>query len=145
MNALHARTSCIQCGTCCRKGGPVLHHEDKGLLDSGLIRAEHLITIRKGEPAFSPLSGKVEPASCELIKINGRKGEWTCCFFDAETPACTIYAHRPLECRLLECWDTEKLISVINKNTLAGSTLFNLMMSLWILLLFTSKTAHLPA
>lgn len=119
MNATQEQTSCKQCGTCCRKGGPVLHHEDKRLLDAGFIRPEHLITIRKGEPAFSPLSGKVEPAPCELIKINGRQGEWTCCFFDTETPACSIYAHRPLECRLLECWNTEKLISVINKNALA--------------------------
>ena len=118
MQTMNERTSCIQCGTCCRKGGPALHFEDKQLLDTGFIRPEHLITIRKGEPTFSPLSGKVEPAPCELIKINGRQGEWTCCFFDTEAMACSIYSHRPLECHLLECWNTEKLLPIIDKDTL---------------------------
>lgn len=118
MSSNDKRTSCIQCGTCCRKGGPALHREDSALLQNSVIRPENLITIRKGEQAFSPLTGKVEPTPCELVKINGRQGEWTCCFFDDATAACTIYSNRPYECRLLECWRTEKILSVVYKDTL---------------------------
>jgi len=119
MTTVQERKSCIQCGTCCRKGGPALHFDDMELLQGSFIRPEHLITIRKGEPVYSPLTGRIEPATRELVKINGRQGEWTCYFFDANTSACTIYRHRPLECRLLECWDTEKLVAIINQDALA--------------------------
>ena len=59
--------SCIRCGTCCLKGDPVLHHEDKKILLAGHIGYQHLVTIRKGELAFDPLSGKVEPVPKELV------------------------------------------------------------------------------
>jgi Fe-S-cluster containining protein len=61
------RNHCIRCGTCCLKGGPVLHHADKKILLAGHIGYQHLITIRKGEFAFNPVSAKVEPTSQELI------------------------------------------------------------------------------
>ena len=112
-------TGCIRCGTCCIKGGPALHEEDKDILLDGHIGRERLITIRKGELAFSPLSGKLEPLQKELVKIAGKGKGWSCCFYDTEKASCTIYSHRPLECRLLKCWDTEELLSVIGKDTLA--------------------------
>jgi len=111
-------TCCVQCGTCCRKGGPALHGEDKNILLAGHIGRERLITIRKGELAFSPLSGKLEPIQKELVKIAGKGKGWSCCFYDTEKASCAIYIHRPLECRLLKCWDTEQLLSVIGKDTL---------------------------
>ncbi len=112
-------TGCIRCGTCCLKGGPALHKEDKDILLEGHIIRERLITIRKGELAFSPLSGKLEPIKKELVKVAGKGKGWSCCFYDTEKAFCTIYSHRPLECRLLKCWDTEELLSVIGKDTLA--------------------------
>ncbi len=48
-------TECIRCGTCCKKGGPVLHHEDKDILRGGHVGYEHLVTLRKGEQAYNPI------------------------------------------------------------------------------------------
>ena len=75
-------TSCIRCGTCCKKGGPALHLEDKEILLAGHIKRESLITIRKGELALSPLSGRPGPVEKELVKIAGKGKGWVCCFFD---------------------------------------------------------------
>lgn len=111
-------TGCIRCGTCCLKGGPALHLQDKDILLDGHIGRERLITIRKGELAFSPLSGKLEPVQKELVKVAGKGKGWSCCFYDKEKASCAVYNHRPLECRLLKCWDTEDLLSVIGNDTL---------------------------
>ncbi|MEW6109578.1 MAG: YkgJ family cysteine cluster protein [Nitrospirota bacterium] len=111
-------THCQRCGTCCKKGGPSLHKEDKRILLSGHIGYQHLITVRKGEPAFTPVSCGIEPSGYELVKVAGRGKGWSCCFFDEAESSCIIYEHRPLECRLLKCWDTSDLISVIGKDTI---------------------------
>ncbi len=113
-------TVCKRCGTCCQKGGPTLHKEDKKILLSGLIGYQHLITIRKDELAYSSLSRQPKPVKKELIKLAGKeKGKgWTCCFYDERKSSCTIYRHRPQECRLLKCWDTSSLMPVIGKDTI---------------------------
>jgi len=115
----------MRCGTCCRKGGPALHEEDNKILLAGHIEREHLITIRKGELAFSPLSNRLEPIEREFIKIAGKGKGWVCCFFDEKKSTCTIYAHRPLECRLLKCWDTAELLSVIGQKTLSRADIIS--------------------
>lgn len=109
---------CQRCGTCCKKGGPALHETDRHLLLSGHIGYHQLTTIRKDEPAFSPLSGKIEHVPREFIKVSGRGKTWVCCLFDETGPSCSIYENRPLECRLLKCWDTADLVSVIGKDSL---------------------------
>jgi len=109
---------CKQCGTCCRKGGPILHGDDRDILTAGHIQVQHLITIRQGELAYSPVTNDLRPTAMELIKTAGRGNDWTCCFFDEQTGDCSIYEYRPLECRLLQCWDTTPLEAVINRNTL---------------------------
>lgn len=109
---------CRQCGTCCQKGGPALHYEDAELLWQGKINYRDLITIREGEFAFSPVSGVVESADRELVKINGQGGEWTCLFYEKEGSTCSIYEHRPLECRLLKCWEPGKVLAVIGRDTI---------------------------
>ncbi len=111
-------TRCTRCGTCCKKGGPSLHLEDKIILLAGHIGRESLITIRKGELAFFPLKEKPEPIEKELVKIAGKGKGWACCFYDEKGCSCSIYEHRPLECRLLKCWDTVQLLKVIGKNTM---------------------------
>ncbi len=111
-------SACKKCGTCCKKGGPALHKEDKEILSAGHIGTERLITIRKGEFAFSPLSGKLEPIQSELVKIAGKGKGWTCSLYNEQKSLCMIYTHRPLECRLLRCWDTKGILSVIGKDTL---------------------------
>lgn len=109
---------CKQCGTCCRQGGATLHREDLELLRAGAIGYQHLTTIRKGELALSPISDRLEPTATELVRLSGSKGSWSCCFLDQELNACTIYDQRPLECRLLKCWDTAELLKAVGRNTL---------------------------
>ncbi len=112
------QTECRRCGTCCRKGGPALHDEDLELLHAENLVYQDLLTIRKDEPAYSPLTDQVEPVTKELVKISGHGQSWTCRFYDPIHSACTIHSQRPLECRLLKCWDTNDIMEVIKKNTL---------------------------
>ncbi|HFQ81267.1 MAG TPA: YkgJ family cysteine cluster protein [Desulfobacterales bacterium] len=111
--------TCRQCGTCCRKGGPILHHEDLILCEKNILAFQHLITIREQEPVFSPLSADIEPAPRELIKLSGINGTWTCLFFKEKNQTCGIYQNRPLECRALKCWDTGELERIIYRHTLS--------------------------
>ncbi|OGQ94106.1 MAG: hypothetical protein A2521_13415 [Deltaproteobacteria bacterium RIFOXYD12_FULL_57_12] len=109
---------CLRCGTCCRKGGPALHLADLPILQNGWLRPEQLITIRKGELAYSPKTGRAEPLKRELVKTANRSGEWACVFYDELRKECSIYQHRPLECRLLQCWAPEELMAVSGRDTL---------------------------
>ncbi|MBM4135844.1 MAG: YkgJ family cysteine cluster protein [Nitrospira sp.] len=118
-------THCIRCGTCCLKGGPVLHHEDKQILREGHIGYQHLVTIRKGELAHNPMNGKLEPVPQELIKVVGKGEDWSCIFYDEKKASCAIYEHRFLECRLLQCWDTAEIMAVIGKDTIIRADIIN--------------------
>ncbi len=111
-------TSCKQCGTCCQKGGPALHLEDLDLLQKKLLPISCLVTIRKGEPVFSPISGVVEPAKQELLKVSA-SNSWTCPFLNQTSNQCEIYKNRPVECRLLKCWDSAKLENIIYKDNIS--------------------------
>ena len=119
------RKECIRCGTCCEKGGPVLHQEDKKILRAGHIGHKHLVTIRKGELARNPVNDLLEPVHQELIKVRGRGDDWTCCFYDEKASSCSVYEHRFLECRLLKCWDTSRLLSVLGKDTIVRADIIN--------------------
>lgn len=100
---------CIRCGTCCEKGGPAFHTDDKHLVQDGIITSRNLYTIRKGEPVYENVKGFLFPASSDIIKIKSRSQSSACVFFDAEHRRCTIYDHRPMECRVLECWNTRAI------------------------------------
>jgi Fe-S-cluster containining protein len=87
------------------------------LLNGGFIKYEHLISIRRGEMARF-LDEEAAPIPHELVKIKGKDKDWECIFFDRQNKSCTIYKSRPLECRLLQCWETLALESIAGQNTL---------------------------
>jgi len=120
-----ARKGCIRCGTCCKKGGPILHQEDITILRAGHIRHKHLVTIRKGELARNPANDLLEPVRRELIKVRGKGDDWTCCLYDEKESSCSVYQHRLLECRLLKCWDPSDLLSVLGKDTIVRADIIN--------------------
>lgn len=107
------KRSCRRCGACCRKGGPGLHGEDAGLIKQGVFSSKDIVCFRKGELAYNQAKGRLEPLSCELLKLQGKKGTWECLFYDPGSKGCRIYAGRPLECRTLMCWDTKPLEKIM--------------------------------
>ncbi|MFC1858310.1 YkgJ family cysteine cluster protein [Thermodesulfobacteriota bacterium] len=123
--------TCQRCGTCCRKGGPALHLQDKRLIEKGVIPVKHLYTIRKGELVQDNVVGRLEPVSADLIKIKGRGNEWTCRFFEDEGNICRIYQSRPTECRVLKCWDIREIEQLYAKARLSRKDILANINGLW--------------
>jgi Fe-S-cluster containining protein len=124
-------TECIRCGTCCEKGGPCFHFEDRMLIDKGVIPSRYLYTIRKGELAHDNVKGSLKPVESDIIKIKGKEDTWTCIFFDEVNKVCTIYDDRPLECRALKCWDTRELEKIYATTRLTRKDLISQVNGLW--------------
>ena len=110
------RNECARCGTCCRKGGPGLHIEDKRLLEEKVLEPGDLVCFRKGEFAFDQAGQCLAPLDQELLKIRGKEDGWECLFYDPSTRGCLIYGDRPLECRTLMCWDTGPIEEVMGRD-----------------------------
>ena len=115
--------ACIRCGTCCTKGGPGFHHADKALIEKGVIHSRYLYTIRKGELAYDNVMQCLAPVADDVIKLKGRDESWICIYYDEDQKACEIYDSRPLECRALQCWDTQPLEAIYDKNRLTRKDL----------------------
>ena len=124
-------THCRRCGTCCEKGGPSLHHEDRPLVDRGDIPVRHLFTLRKGELARDNVKGVLAPLREEIIKIKGQNGRWTCRYYDPRERGCRIYRHRPLECRVLNCQDTGPIEQLYATGRLTRRDLLVKIQGLW--------------
>ncbi len=122
---------CIRCGTCCEKGGPGFHQNDRDLIDSGIIPSRCLFTIRKGEFAYDNVRGSLVPVASDIIKIKGKGDTWTCIFFDEKGKQCSIYDDRPQECRALKCWDTRELERIYAKRRLTREDLMAGVEGLW--------------
>ena len=112
------QTACRQCGICCTKGGAALHSGDLSLLHLKKIPRKDLITIRKGEFAYNPVTDKVQATKHEIVKLRGTGREWTCCYYDVNSHGCTVYDHRPLACRALKCWDPEDSLALVESDLL---------------------------
>ena len=117
------KNECEQCGTCCERGGPALHREDITLVERGVLAIDDLVAVRQGEIVIMPESGKPEATEVELIKIQGKKGAWSCRFLHPSERTCSIYEDRPVSCRLLKCWDPEDVLAITGKKLLNRSDL----------------------
>ncbi|MBU1741572.1 MAG: YkgJ family cysteine cluster protein, partial [Proteobacteria bacterium] len=101
--AYASRPYCVRCGQCCRRAGPALFREDLGLIETGVFAASHLLTLRPGEPGWSPFEDRVVVLDHEVVTIKTRP-EQGCLFFEPGH-GCRIYEDRPQQCRQLECWN----------------------------------------
>ena len=115
--------SCLRCGTCCEKGGPALHDEDRPLVDSGRLAVHCLYTLRRGECVHDNVNGTLILLEAEIIKIAGQERSWACRFYDRKVKGCRIYDHRPLECRALNCRDTRRIAAVYRTRRLTRTEL----------------------
>ena len=122
---------CKRCGTCCKKGGPCFHIEDKKLIEKGVILIKYLYTIREGELAYDNIKGHLIPVTSDLIKIKGQNDSWGCIFFNEKSNSCNIYDKRPVECRVLKCWDTQEIEQIYFKNRLTRKDLVYKVEGLW--------------
>ena len=122
---------CRRCGTCCRKGGPALHQEDKTLVDSGRIPTKMLFTIRKGEIAYDNVQQRLIATDTDIIKIKGTGNTRACAFLNGQNNQCRIYNHRPMECRILKCWDTTAMEAGYRQGRLTRQHLVGNIAGLW--------------
>lgn len=109
-------TSCARCGTCCRKGGPGLHMQDAELYASGSLTKDDLLTLRKGERVRDNVRGGLTDLDHEIVRVRSGPDGKACRFYDPVEKGCDIYAHRPLECRVLKCWEPAGLLSMYDKD-----------------------------
>jgi len=108
--------------------------EDKNLIKKGIIQSKYLYTIRKGEPAYDNVKEHILPATTDIIKIKGQKDLFTSTFFEENDSNCTIYENRPVECKVLKCWDTREIEKFYSKNRLTRKDLIFKIKGLWDLL-----------
>ena len=120
------KNQCRRCGTCCAKGGPALHWSDREVVDSGKIALKCLFTIRQGEPAYDNIRRSIAPAATDIIKVKGAAdNDASCIFLDQERVGCAIYAARPMECRVLTCWDTRAIMAMYDQERLTRADLLS--------------------
>ncbi len=111
--------TCTQCGTCCRKGGPLLHDEDVTLLTKRHVHLHHLVTLRMGEWAHDPTQDTVRQLEAEVIKIAGTQEQgfpWHCILHTLA--GCSLHPHRPAQCHALFCQDCTDLKALYAHNHL---------------------------
>lgn len=105
--AYGTRPFCLRCGECCQKGSPTLYAEDLGILRRGIIKRTELITLRPGEIGFSNVTNDLVLLTEERVKVKEKPGSRQCLFFNPENLGCRIYEDRPLQCRVMECWNPD--------------------------------------
>jgi Fe-S-cluster containining protein len=131
--------TCSRCGTCCKKGGPAFHIEDRHLIQKGIILLKDLYTIRKGEPVYDNVKGGRIPAPSDIIKIKSGLTDTTCTHYDEKGSGCSIYEHRPMECRLLECWNTGEFEKQYASDRLTRKDLLPESNDLWLMVVDHDK------
>jgi Fe-S-cluster containining protein len=122
---------CRRCGTCCLKGGPVLHRADLSRIRQGHIPLRDLITICPGEAVHDNVEDRIRHTESDLIKIQPKSGASACLYYNAATRRCTIYDRRPIQCRILKCWDTAAIEAQYGQDHLTRKDLLGEIPGLW--------------
>lgn len=110
--------SCVNCGACCKKGGPALHTKDAYLFEENILQVQDVVTIRAGELVRDDMKNLLVPLPSELVKIaparNARPDDWTCRFLTG-SKRCFLHGKHPAECRAFYCKDPEALMQLSNE------------------------------
>ncbi len=88
-----------------------------------MIPLNHLYTLRAGELAHDNVRDILMPLPTDVIKMKEKNNTSACIYLDNEQKNCTIYHHRPAECRALQCWDTRAIEALYAKNRLDRKTI----------------------
>lgn len=118
------KVACRRCGTCCLTTRPTLHNEDSVLVASGDIPLSALVCLRIGEKIKDNVTGKICILKKEFLQFKSLKNKKQCLYFSPQK-GCSIYKNRPLECRTLECWNTQLLENIYLTNTLTRKDIFS--------------------
>lgn len=94
-----------------------MRQADISLLEQ--IPMKDIVCLRRGELAFDPRTQALEPLADEMLKIQGKGRGWECVYFLPQDKSCSIYEHRPLECRALFCGDTTHVIEAMDEPALS--------------------------
>ena len=123
--AYATRPYCLRCGDCCRQGSPTLYLEDLPILRAGIIRRIDLLTLRAGEIGFSNVSQDLVLLEEEQVKVKEKPGSRECLFLDTGTGFCAIYENRPIQCRVMECWNPDLYNDLKDNKYLTRKELLN--------------------
>lgn len=106
-----------------------MRQADTSLLDQ--IPMSDIVCLRRGELAFDPRTGTLEPLSAEMLKIQGKDRGWECVYFLPKAKSCSIYEYRPLECRSLFCGDTTQVLKAMAEPALSRGHVVSRNSGLW--------------
>lgn len=115
---MSASRTCRRCGSCCTRHAPTLHHGDEALYRQGLVRKEHLVTMRRGEWVYDNVRDVLMLLDTEMIRVRHGHEHKGCLFLDHDRAACSVYEHRPLECRAMKCWDLRDILDLYPRDRL---------------------------
>jgi Fe-S-cluster containining protein len=89
------------------------------------------MTICPGEPVYDNVLGQIRQTENDRIKIQSHNDGTSCRYYDKVTRACAIYARRPVQCRVLECWDPVALKSIYDQDHLTRREILGGVPGLW--------------
>ncbi|MCD4717510.1 MAG: YkgJ family cysteine cluster protein [Desulfobacterales bacterium] len=124
-NETEKRDHCIRCGECCLSSSPTLQMADVSLVYDGLIEKSNIYAIRVGELVRDNVKGEMKVTDKEILKIREKENGRGCIYYDEEEKGCTMYEHRPIQCRALACWDESEFMRVYARPKLSRRDVIN--------------------
>jgi len=106
------RDHCIRCGECCLRSSPSLQLTDVPIVNESVIERSDLYSVRVGELVRDNIRDELKVTDTELIKVREKEPGGGCIFYEDAEKACTIYGHRPAQCKALACWDESEFMRV---------------------------------